>query len=162
MFAASKIKWFGSVILAGTLLVVALFGGKWGTVYTAEAGDCPAPNIVTLTPSSVPAGSPDTTLIITGSNFGDITDTRARISGVGVDALLPTLVVLPDGLSATITDTLLVAPAWFLVTVVKSCPHTVPILPIDPAWDVTSNPLTFSVYGASQILLPIITNNALH
>ena len=44
MLATSKIKWFGSIILAGTLLVLALMGGKWGTIYSASASVNVAPS----------------------------------------------------------------------------------------------------------------------
>jgi hypothetical protein len=160
MFTTPKIKWFGSIVLAGTLLVVALMGGKWGTTYSASASVNVAPVIVSIDPSAVPAGSPDTTMIIIGSNFGDMTDTRVRLTGIGVDLLIEPLEVLPDGLSVIIPDTLLTAPTLYIITVVKSTPHSIPTIPITP-WDEESNPVPFFVYGVSNLHLPIIFNNAL-
>ena len=162
MFAPSKIKWLGSIALAGVLLTLAFFGGTWGTNYSARASVNIAPIIESLTPASVLAGSPDTVVIISGSNFGDIGNTRVRLQGNGVDIMVEPLEVLPDGISVIISDTLLVDPTLYIVTVVTSNADTVPIIPIQPPWDEESNQVPFFVYGASYILLPIINNNATH
>jgi TRAP-type C4-dicarboxylate transport system permease small subunit len=37
MLTTSKVKWFGSILLASILLILALIGGKWGTDYSASA-----------------------------------------------------------------------------------------------------------------------------
>ena len=162
MLATYKIKWYGSLILAGVLLTLALTGGKWGTTYSARASVAVAPHIDSIIPSLVPAGSPDIVLIITGSNFGDSTDTRVRLVENEVDILLEPLQVLPDGISVIIADTLLVDPTLYSITVVKSTKHTIPTIPILPPWDEESNPASFFVYGPSFIHLPIVTNNAVH
>jgi hypothetical protein len=161
MVATSKIKWLGSIILAGTLLVLALLGGKWGTTYSAKADVCEAPVINSISPSSIPTGSPDTTMVITGSQFGNMTDTRVRLTGIGFDQAFVPLQVLPEGISVIIPNTNLVDPIMYLVTVIKSCPGTIPTIPITP-YDLESNPVPFFVIGASFIHLPIITNNATH
>ena len=54
MLATSKIKWFGSIILAGILLVLALMGGNWGTNYSASASVNAAPVINSIQPSDSP------------------------------------------------------------------------------------------------------------
>lgn len=149
------------MILAGVLLTLALMGGKWGTRYSANASVVVAPHIESIVPSLVPAGSPDTTLIIIGSNFGDKSDTRVRLTGVGVDKILEPIDIVPDGMSVLITDTLLVDPTFYIITVVKSNKPSIPTIPITP-WDEESNPAAFFVYGASYIHLPIITKNATH
>jgi hypothetical protein len=163
MFSTSKIKWFGSIVLAGCLLTLALMGGNWGTTYPANASVAAVPVITSIDPSKVPAGSADTIVIISGSNFGNMDTTRVRLTNTDTDLLLKPLQVLPnEGVSVNITDTLLVSPTLYIVTVIKSEPGSIPTLPIVPPYDLISNPLPFFVYGASNILLPIITNNAIH
>lgn len=155
MLATSKIKWFGSIILAGILLALALMGGNWGTNYTASASVNAAPFIESIYPSVVPAGSPDTTMIISGANFGNTTDTRVRLTGVGVDLLLTPLQVIPDGISVSIMANLLVVPNLYIVTVVKTTSGTVPTIPFPPGMEV-SNPVPFTVYEPLFTYLPLI------
>jgi hypothetical protein len=159
MFATSKLKWFASLLLGGVLLALALTGGKWGTTYSASASIADAPHIDSIDPSLVPSGSPDIVMIIFGSNFGDTTDTRVRLLGNGMDLILAPLVVIQNGISVVISDTLLVNPTFYSITVLKSTKHTIPTIPPSP-WDQESNPAAFFVYGASYIHLPIISKNA--
>ncbi|OGN98614.1 MAG: hypothetical protein A2Z71_11040 [Chloroflexi bacterium RBG_13_50_21] len=160
MLATNKIKWSISIILGGLLLVLALIGGNWGTSYAASAPDCAVPSITLVNPSVVPSGSPDTVIVITGSNFGNIDDTRVRLQGSGgLDVILTQpLAVYPTALSVTVTDTLLTEPNLYILTVVKSChaPPTIPVLPLFPDWDVESNEVPFTVYAAEYFYLPII------
>jgi hypothetical protein len=156
MVNTSKIKWFGSIILAGTLLALALMGGKWGTDFSVNAGINLVPYIESITPSSVPAGSPYIIMIISGSGFGDMLDTRVRLTTEGFDELFEPLQVLPDGISVMIPAQLLLEPKVYTVTVVWSSVHTIPELP-PTEWDEESNPKPFTVFNPFTYL-PIITN----
>jgi hypothetical protein len=159
MFTTSKIKWFGTVIVAGILLLLAMLGGKWGTSYAADASINAAPYIDNIVPSAVPAGSPYIIMIISGGNFGTLADTRVRLKADedGYDDLLLPLQVLPDGISVIISTDLLVVPKLYTVTVVKSTSGTVPTIPTIPPWDEVSNPVPFTVFEPTGIYLPIIS-----
>jgi hypothetical protein len=150
-----KIKWIGSIFLGCFLLVLALMGGNWGSSYSAEAGVNAPPVIYVLIPDAAAAGSPDKTIIISGSNFGDETDTAVRIRGTIIDEILYPEVVYPDGLSVILSADLLADPTAYLITVVKSTVHSVPTIPITP-WDEYSNTKTFTVFTPSYTYLPII------
>jgi hypothetical protein len=157
MFNAPKIKWFGSIILAGTLLILALLGGKWETTYSASAGVNLTPFIESVTPSSVPEGSSDFIMIISGSGFGDMTDTRVRLTAVGFDELFEPLQVLPDEIRVVIPAELLTEPKLYTVTVVWSTVHTIPVVP-PTEWDEESNPKPFTVF--IPFYIPIMSSNA--
>ena len=161
MLATSKIKWFGSLILASTLLVLALLGGNWGTNYSASANVNATPIINYIQPSAVPAGSPATVMIIAGSNFGNSHDTTVRLLGGGIDQTIVPMVVTPNGISVQIPAGLLDVPTIYLVTVIWSDFNTVPTVPITPH-DYESNPVPFTVYEGQFVYLPIITKNASH
>jgi len=160
MLATTKIKWFGTIILAGILLVLAMMGGNWGTDYTANASVNVAPIITAISPSSVPAGSPNTWLTIWGSNFGNLDDTRVRLTtGVGFDQLIDLRDIRQDRIIVIIPAYLLVDPTLYTLTVVKSTPGTVPVLPITP-YDEESNPVPFTVYETLVLYFPLMINNA--
>src|SRR4030042_5016590 len=116
MFATSKMKVLGSIILAGPFLVLAVLGGNWGTSYSASASVAAAPYIASIIPSAVPAGSPETTIIISGSNFGNLNDTRVRLSGIGIDELLTPTSVIQGGISVRIPAALLTQPNLYILT----------------------------------------------
>ena len=160
MAATSRFKWFGSIVLAGFLLILALMGGKWGTDYSASAGVYVAPFIESIVPSAVPAGSPDTFVVISGSDFGTVDDTRVRLTGTGVDVLFVPEGISPDQISITITDTLLIEPQQYILTVLKSISGTIPTIPFPPDVEI-SNPVPFTVYSLSQYL-PIINKIPTH
>ena len=146
MLATSKIKWFGSIILAGIFLVLALIGGNWGTSYSASASIAAAPIITSIRPSTVPAGSGNTIIIITGSNFGNlVTPIQVRLTMVGIDRLLTPLQVVPNGISVIIPADMLTVPALYTLTVLKSNFGTIPTIPTPPDVEI-SNPLPFMVY----------------
>jgi hypothetical protein len=155
MSETSKIKWVGSIVLAGTLLVMALLGGNWGTNYSASASALALPHIDSIIPSAVPAGSPDTIMIIIGSNFGNVNDTAVRLKGITIDEIILPQQVLPNGISVNIPSTYLTDPALYIVTVVKSTLPSIPTVPITP-WDQESNQVSFSVFAAQFIHLPFI------
>ena len=69
MPTTSKLKWFGTIILAGILLGLGLIGGTWGTDYSASASVNAPPIIEYIIPEVVPYGSPDIRMIIHGFNF---------------------------------------------------------------------------------------------
>ena len=155
MYSTSKIKWFGSIILASIILILALMGGEWGTNYSASAAVNVPPYIVSIDPSAVLAGSPYKVMVITGQSFGDMTDTRVRLTAVGYDDILAPLLVFPDAISVVIPAALLIEPKVYTVTVVMSTADTVPTIPITP-WDEESNPVPFTVYEGQFHYLPII------
>jgi VCBS repeat-containing protein len=117
------------------------------------------PFIASINPFIVDAGSPDITIIIFGSNFGDITDTRVRLKGF--DTLLTPLQVLSNGISIKITADQLAKPNIYILTVIKSTIHMIPIIPLTP-YDQESNPVPFTVFGTRYIYIPIITKNTTH
>jgi hypothetical protein len=96
MVATSRFKWFGSIVLASFLLIQAVIGGKWGTDYSASAGVYAAPFIESIIPTAVLAGSPDRLVLIIGSDFGSMDDTRVRLTGTEVDVLLVPLAINPE------------------------------------------------------------------
>jgi len=162
MFTTSKFKWIGSIILAGTLLVLAIFGGTWGTSYAADASVNVAPVISYIDPFAVPVGSPDTIIEIWGSNFGTTTDTRVRLTGGGFDELYPPDEISTGRIVVTIPALLLDQPTLYILTVIKSKSGTIPTIPTipNPPDDEISNPVPFTVYGPDTYL-PIIQKNAL-
>jgi hypothetical protein len=155
MLMKSKFKWIGTIVLAGFLLVSALLGGKWGTSYAADAAVSAPPVIYGIIPAAVPAGSSDKLIIISGANFGDVTDTAVRIKGTVVDQILVPEAVIPDGISVYIPADLLVNPTVYLITVVKSTQQSIPTIPITP-WDEQSNPWPFKVFEPINTYLPVI------
>jgi len=156
MLVTAKIKWFGSIILAGTLLVLALMGGNWGTNYIASASVDVAPIITSIFPASVPAGSPTRVLIIWGSNFVEQDKTiQVRLTtGFGFDQSFTPAEIRPGRIYVILPASLFVDPTLYTLTVVKSNPATLPIVE-------ESNPLPFTVYKTLYLYFPIMQNDAL-
>lgn len=155
MSATLKIKWVGSFILAACLLLLAMIGGKWGVSYAAEVETIIPPHIDVIYPNAVAAGSSGTVLIIAGSNFGSIEDTRVRVSGIDFDQILTPMSVESDGISVTITQNLLTDPFIYIITVIRSDLPSIPTLPVTPH-DYSSNQVFFTVFEPHYINLPII------
>lgn len=158
MSATPKIKWFGTIIVAGILLVLAVMGGKWGTTYSANAGVNVAPHIDSINPFAVPAGSPETTLIITGSNFVEEGKTVwVRLKGSVIDRILTPESVLPTGISVKIPADLLVSPNVYILTVLKYTGTTMPTIPTipPPNWEI-SNEVPFTVFNPIYYYYPLI------
>ena len=130
MLVSAKIKWFGSIILAGTLLILALMGGNWGTDYIASASVDVAPIITGISPASVPAGSPTSVLIIWGSNFveQDTTIESKLTTGVGFDQLFTPSDIRSGRILVILPASLFVDPTLYTLTVVKTTPGTLPII----------------------------------
>ena len=159
MLTTSKIKWLGSIILAGTLLVLAMMGGNWGTSYAADNSVNVAPTITSIIPSLIRVGSASKVVIVVGTDFGDIKDTRVRLVGNGVDQIIEeTLQVIETGISIRIPATLLAVPTSYTLTVIKSSiHHTIPTIPLwPPPYDEVSNSLTLTVYTPVFTYLPCI------
>jgi hypothetical protein len=148
MLTTSKIKWFGSIILAGILLALALMGGKWGTTYSVSASVNVAPVIDSIDPSAVPAGSPDTLLLINGSNFGTLADTKVRLTGSSIVQLLTPIEISPNQISVIIPAALLAVPQVYTLEVIVYIGGTVP-------GEEISNSVRFTVYSPFNYL-PII------
>jgi len=146
--------------MGGILLVLALMGGNWGTDFSVSANGIQVDNpyISYVVPSVIKVGSPDTVVIIGGSNFGDMDDTRVRITGGVLDEMLEPKYIAKTGLSINITNTLMVEPITYVLTVFRSEPnhHTVPTIPIWPGVDLPSNPVNLTVYEPIPVYLPII------
>jgi hypothetical protein len=155
MFTTSRIKWIGTIILAGLLLIVALLGGKWGSSYSASAHVYTTPNIYSIIPVFVPEESPDTPMTISGNNFGSMDVTRVWISkgcfaptpGCFPEELDPSA-VSPTQVSVTIPASYLVSPAIYWLQVVVYVGETVP-------FGNYSNPALFIV-GHPDHYLPLI------
>ena len=160
MSIASRNKWIVSLILGGTLLVLALIGGKWHTTYAADAGINQVPTITSISPEAVPAGRGDLTLVITGSGFGTSVDfIRVWLHDVDHDYIAAPLFVIDNGISVVITDTLMVAPDTYTIKVVKSNSLSVPTVPPDPDYDEVSNAVDFVVFTPFDIYIPIINKH---
>jgi hypothetical protein len=147
MLATSKIKWFGSIILAGILLVMALMGGNWGNAYSVNASVNAAPFIYSIVPSHIRVGSPDTLLEINGANFGNMTDTQVRLTAGGVDVLLTRISVSSTRIIVIIPAYLLGALNQYTITVIKTTSGTIPEI---------SNPKTLQVVLYLYYYLPIM------
>jgi hypothetical protein len=160
MFAPTRTKWLGSIILASVLLALAFMGGKWGTNYSASAGVNATPHIDYIQPAEITAGSTSTVMIIAGSFIdGNLQNTTVRLSGGGIDKKIDPMVVTTHGISVLITADLLVVPTAYSVTVIWSDYNTIPTIPITPH-DHESNAVPFTVYQGRYIYLPIVIRNA--
>jgi hypothetical protein len=161
MFATTRIKWLGSIILAGFLLVLAMAGGTWGNSYAANSVLNEPPVIDYIVPTALAAGSPDSVLIIVGSEFGEVEDEiRIWLKGIDMEYLLVPLNVINTGISVTLPANVLTDPDVYLVTVIKSHIGTVPTIPTSPdppLYDHLSNSIPFEVFEASYSYLPIIS-----
>jgi hypothetical protein len=151
MLTRSKMKWMGTILVAGIALALALMGGKWGTSYAADAGVNIPPTITKLIPNAAPVGAPNKYITITGSGFGTIANTAVRVKGTTIDEYLTPLTVLPDGLIVLFPPSLFTHETVYLVTVVLYS-GTIPTIP--PFEE--SNPLPFTVYTPKNIYLPIV------
>jgi hypothetical protein len=157
MSTTAKLKWIISLVLGGILLITAMFGGKWEPTYAADGSLNAIPEIDYIYPSAVPAGSGDVVMIIGGSNFGEVEDfIRIWIRDAQHEYNAAPMEVIETGISVVITDTLLVEPNVYSITVVKSNGLSVPTIPPNPIYDQVSNSVNFLVYEAIPAYLPII------
>jgi len=160
MSATNKIKWLGSIILAGALLVLAMMGGTWGTTYTVDASVNAEPYIESIDPAGVYAGSPNRLIIISGTDYGNLNNTGVRLLGDTSDSLLyPLESISPLQIKVLIPSELLVEPTLYILTVIKSLteyPPTIPTVP-DPPEEEISNPVPFTVYVGQFNYLPFIS-----
>ena len=157
MLTASRTKWIASLILGGILVVLALVGGKWQTTYAADAGVNQVPVIDHIYPSKAPAGSDNLVMIIMGSNFGQVEDfIRVWLEDADHNYTAAPIEVIDTALSVVITDTLMVAPDFYSIRVVKSNGLSVPTIPPDPIYDQVSNAVEFEVYAPLRIFLPVM------
>jgi hypothetical protein len=152
MLTRSKMKWMGTILVAGIALALALIGGKWGTSYAADAGVNVPPTIIKLDPNSAPVGSPGLYVVITGSNFGSMSDTAIRIKDSTIDIYRQPAAMVPGGLIVYFPSYLFTNETVYDVTVVIFS-GTVPTVP--PFEE--SNSLPFTVYLPKYIYLPIIS-----
>ncbi len=163
MSTPSKNKWLASIFLAGILLALTLAGGKWGTIYTANAEVNSAPQIFQLTPARIPAGvMAGFRINISGDNFGTSDIMRVRVKNATVDVLIKpyTILFLPTGdfLSVEISGSLRMTPTIYQITLVKSTGNSIPTIPITP-YDEESNAVPFTIFEVNQTYIPIINNN---
>ena len=155
MITTSKIKWLGSIILASILLVVALMGGNWGTIYSASAEVTAAPQVSYISPSFIRVGSPDTLVTIHGSNFGNLSNTRVRLIGSGVNLLLTPVTVSSNKITVIIPSYLLTVHHLYFLRVEVTSGGTVPIIQ-------TSNWVPLIVYPPIFYYLPIVHKSDIH
>jgi hypothetical protein len=157
MLSTVKIKWLGSLFLAGIMLVSALMGGNWGSINAADASVNIAAIVERIQPSAVHVGSQYIVMIIYGDNFVNDDYTRVRLTAPGFDKILePPQQILPDGISQVIPASLLVEPKVYSLTVVHSTAQTVPTIPIVPPQDEESNPVPFVVFVPHYVNLPML------
>jgi hypothetical protein len=145
MLTTSKVKWFGSILLASILIILALVGGKWGTDYSASASVNATPSIQYIVPEIVEIGSPDTFLYIYGSNFGTLADTRVILTEGDITHELTPTAVSSSQITVIIPADLLVAPTVYQVRVGIYVEGTIPS-------DMLSNPVTFGVWSPDTYL----------
>jgi hypothetical protein len=156
MITANKLKWLGSIILAGVFLVMAVIGSDWGTNYTANASVNADPIIYLIQPPKVPVRSPDKIIVVSGLNFGDKDNTGVRLSRDGFDTVLRAIDVGGGGISVSVTNTLMTETTVYTLTVVRSDYPSIPSVPLYPEWDHESNSLPFTIFQAEEYFLPII------
>ncbi len=153
----SRTKWIASLILGGILIALALLGGKWQATYAADAAVNQDPVIDQIYPDAVPAGSGDTVLIITGSNFGGTPDfIRIWIADATHNYTAAPKGIMNTVVSVVITDTLLVAPDNYTIRVVKSNGLSIPSIPPWIPYDQVSNRVDFVVFAPQFIFLPVM------
>jgi hypothetical protein len=161
MLTTSKVKWFRSISLASILLILAIIGGKWGTDYSAKASVIATPIINNIIPVMVPMGSPDTEMVIYGSNFEPAADTKVWISnncysipGRYCNARIFTPVdISPTQINILIPADMLEEPAIYIVQVVIYVGATVPA-------NNYSNPALFFVWSPNTYY-PLMFKDAL-
>jgi hypothetical protein len=161
MFETTRIKWLGSIVLAGILLVLAMAGGTWGTSFAANGVLNEPPVINYIVPAALAAGSPDSVMIIVGSEFGESElEIRVWLKGIGSEYLFAPLSVINTGISVNLPAVMLAVPNTFIVTVIKSHIGTIPTIPTSPdppLYDHLSNSVPFEVFEAGYSYLPIIS-----
>ena len=157
MSTTSKTKWVASIIVCGILLILSLMGGKWGTTYAANDIADDVPHIDFIAPDKILAGPSDKTIFISGSNFGNNSDTAVRVTGNGTDQILPGGLIYPNSIWVSISSSLLVNPITYNITVVVSYgePPSIPTIPITP-WDEESNPVPLTVIEGYHLYSPLI------
>lgn len=155
MTKTSKFKWIGGIILAGILLSLGLLGGDWWTSSTLSASAHPYPNINQIIPSSVPVGSIDKVIIISGTIVGNEDDTRIRFVSNGSNYLLKPIQVYAYGISVAVPNTLMTEATVYTVSVIVSDVGTIPTIPLWPGIDLPSNELKFTVFVPKEYFLPI-------
>jgi hypothetical protein len=146
MSTTNRIKWLGSILLAGVFIALAFFmGGNWGSDYSASAQTIPIPHINAIFPSSVSARSADILMAINGTNLqSGVLSSRVRYLGNGIDEILIPSLITPAWIYVYIPAANMIKPGAYLVSVVISEANTVPTIPITP-WDVESNRVPFLV-----------------
>lgn len=154
MLTTNKIKWLGTLTIAGVLLILALIGGDWGTTYAADLSALQAPRIDSIEPPGVKVGSPYQIILIRGADFGDVVDTRVRLSGTNYDQMFPPVTIFPDYIYVMVPEYFFTQPEKFIVTVVRSTTHTVPTIPTIVPPDLVSNKVFFNVF--LPLFLPIV------
>jgi len=131
----NSIKWVITIALSSILLGLAILGGTWGTSYGANAqAVATTPVITSIDPVEEPVGSQDRPLVIKGSGFGDMSNTRVRFYQWGgqVFEFMP-LAVYWDTIFINVPADFLTFPNKFdVVVVVYTDPSTVPTLPTVP------------------------------
>lgn len=158
MAPANRIKWLASIVVGAIVLILALFGGKWGTTYAANDGVLTAPVIDHIQPSIVRVGSDYKTIIIFGTFF-DQCAMWVRITSTGIDNSILPLQVLPNAISVVVGSEYFTSPSVYSIYVVHSTQCTVPPdppTPFDPLWDEISNAVTLTVYESLWTYMPIM------
>jgi hypothetical protein len=153
MFTTTKLKWLGTMILAGILLVLTFMGGEWGTNYSASAQVNASPIIQSIDPAIIPIKAPDTLMIIRGFNFGTLANTRVWLTETGNRHELSPSAVIPREIRVTIPRDMLAVPTQYQVQVAIYTNGTVP-------GDQLSNPVFFLVYSPVTYY-PLILKDAL-
>jgi hypothetical protein len=138
------------IAMAGQLSVQVIQPG--GISNTSSLDVLPAPPvIISIAPDSAAAGSPATTVLITGSGF--TSDTVVYIGGLPI----PTIYLSPSQLFATIPASHLVAPGLVTLTAINSAGSSAPFdftvtaLPAPPVLDSIS-PASVTAGGPSFTL----------
>jgi hypothetical protein len=157
MFLKSSKTWLGTIALASILMMLAIFGGNWGTSYAKPSEPAAAPVITSIDPKYVHVTSGNTLMVIRGTNLGTQDVTRVRFyqwdSSV-VYELVPQHVqseLIVVEIPGNMTDQ---PHKYNVMVVVYSSTPTVPTLPTIPGQN--SNLAVFSAFEPIYYYLPCI------
>lgn len=177
----SPYNWAKAILFGSILLALALTGGNWARTSAASPSAVAAPpTIASISPTFLNRSAADTPMVITGTNFGTLANTRVRFYQWGGNDNNPIeltpLAVNPGSIALNLPSTILVNPNKFsVVVIVYTVPlppvPTVPAIPPVPPypvtpvqpiltvtpWELMSNPAIFNVLR--PLYLPRLYSN---
>ncbi|MDO8969625.1 MAG: IPT/TIG domain-containing protein [Saprospiraceae bacterium] len=143
MLSKTNKTWLGTIGLASILMLLAIFGGTWGTSYAASSEASAAPVITSIDPVKMPVSGSGVHMVIRGSNFGTLSGTHVWVLQWGGPAKeMVILSILSDLIVIDVPGSMTNQPNRSDVGVVTgSGSSTVPTIPTIPV-----RKFTFWVY----------------